>query len=400
MAQFDDPVAAYLMQNAQRKNPGGFFGMQVTPYMTPQDKQALRYQELLAGLQDKGDFITAGMMEGGAFLGQMANKLMGRGGGQQAPQDPQQVMMMAYNTALKNGADEFSARDAALKVGMEAGYAPAFEAYAKLNDERRKDADTTGDNNRAQAQDELDAKDKTWEKIGETGEYIIQKNGLGKIQVERKGALVNNNINTGSPQQTGKEFTTYFFEKELPRAEEVGAQGDNMERLGTRIAGLVDKTPWSGPLAPAGKAVADVISQLSGGTVAADAIGNYEDLNASGFQVAVSQAADLKPISNVDIEMIKNASPGLTKTAGGNRALSAALQAVGKAKKDYRDATREWVSMAQKSGKGVYDQIDGQTYYEFLQERLGKKSYLSDEQRKLFGAQEKPRVRIPLKPVG
>lgn len=396
MAQMNDPVAQYLMQTAQRKNPGGFFGMQITPYMTSADKQALRYQELLAGLQDKGDFIQAGMLEGGNFVGQLLNKAFGRPAEGQQPADPQQMMMQAYNTALKNGASEFDARDAALRVGMESGYAPAFEAYSQLDDARRKEADAQADNARDKAKMELDSQDKSWETLKETPEYIVQKNKLGKIQVERKGALVN--VNTGNSEQTGKEFTKYFFEKELPRAEEVGAQGDKLERLGMRVSGLTDQTKFSGPLGEAGLKLASLVSQASGGAIAADAIGSYEDLNSAGFQIAVSQASDLKPISNTDIDLIIAASPGLSKVQGANKALAAVMTAVGRAQKDVRDATREWVSKVQKGKKGVYDQVDGQTYYEFLQERLGNKSYLTDEQRKMFSTNTEKRVRIPLNP--
>jgi len=373
---YNDPIAQFLMSNAQRKNPNGFFGMQIAPYMTPQDQRAVRYNELLAGLQDKGDFITAGFLSGGNFLGQMANKLMGGGGQGQQQADPQQAMMQAYVEAIQSGKNEMDARKEAAVVGMRMGMPQAAELYAEADKAAREEADRMADNKRA----DLQYADQ-WEDLPErtpNGQLLQRNKMTGEMRAVGSGPAVGS-INVGTGGEGSKKFIEYFYGTIAPKAAEEAASAKRTITAANAMLSLNNDTKFSGPIAGALLGPAKALASVFG--VAEDAVSNYEQLHAAGFDRATTVAQYLKPMSNTDMDLVLSTGPGLRNTQKANRAMGLVLRATAQAQVDYNEAVKEFYTRANYDPTG---EVEGMKLNDYLANKLADKEYFTKEEREFL----------------
>lgn len=365
-------LANYLAQEAGQKNPLGVFGLKVSPFLTDSDKNALRFQQLSQAYATSPQ-LTAGL-NAGQQLGQAATSLFPKQK-EERPPDPQMQAIQVYNDVLQKTGSTKLARRQAYQFLAQQGVPDAMDKLYEVE----KDAQSQSNE---EDKAEFERKKATYKDVGlnERGQ-IIQENELGGKQAVGSGPQVSVNMgaekafDVADAQALAGRLNT-IREADLDATRQI-PQYDRAISLAKRIPAQM-QGPVGRVVGPLAKTVGSLIGQDL-------KTGDISELNSLALEMKAGIAKKFAPVSNVDMVAITEGLPGSTNPRDASIKMAIAKRAEAEFTHDMRVTADQFIKDARKEGRNpAMPDPKGRLIDDYIQEKLGKKNYLSENDRKFF----------------
>lgn len=307
-------LAKYLAQQAAEKNPTGIFGLKQTPFLTPADQRALRFQQLSQAVQSSPQYSAA--LGAGQGLG---NALGGLGGNNPSdsarPPDPQVLAKGVYDQILQQTGNPYLARRQAYNYLAQQGVSGAMEELYKTEKDYQEQINKDRDFG-------LSKQEKSFTSLGNNarGQEIIQ-NELGKKESVGSGPLVSVTVGEQGAEEKGVgEYWAKKFGSIVDGGDKARALMNDMHAL----KGLLSEV-GGGRLTETGYEIASVAKSF--GFDINDKLSNVDAASAifNKMALALRSTADGEgmpgAMSDKDREFLRSMTPSLAKTPEGRAKL-------------------------------------------------------------------------------